>query len=98
MDQESDKTQTIFRQVFINTLSNYGGKVVTLVVWFFLTPFMLSRIGQSVYGIWVLVGSLVSYGGLLDFGIANAITKYVAEYHARDDFEQARSLVATALW
>jgi O-antigen/teichoic acid export membrane protein len=98
MDHESDKTQIIFRQVFINTMSNYGGKIVTLGIWFFLTPFILNQIGQSDYGIWILVGSLVSYGSLLDFGIANAITKYVAEYHARGDFEQAHSLVATALW
>jgi O-antigen/teichoic acid export membrane protein len=98
MDQAPNKTQTIFRQVLLNTISNYGGKIVTLGVWFFLTPFILSRIEQSVYGIWILVGSLVSYGSLLDFGIANAITKYVAEYHARGDYEQSRSLIATSLW
>lgn len=98
MDQSQNKTQFIFRQVLINTLSNYGGKIVTLGVWFFLTPFILSRVEQSAYGIWILVGSLVSYGSLLDFGIANAITKYVAEYHAKGDFEQGRSLIATSLW
>ncbi len=98
MEPEQDKTQTIFRQVLINTLSNYGGKIVTLGVWFFLTPYILSKLGQSVYGMWVIVGSLVSYGSLLDFGIANAITKYVAEYHAKEEYDQAHSLVATALW
>ena len=98
MDQETNKTQIIFRQVLINTLSNYGGKIVTLGIWFFLTPYILGQLGQSVYGMWIIVGSLVSYGSLLDFGIANAITKYVAEYQARGDFEQARSLIATVLW
>ena len=43
-------------------------------------------------------GHWYAYGSLLDFGIANAITKYVAEYQARGDFDQARSLIATALW
>jgi len=98
MDHDINKTQFIFRQVVINTLSNYGGKIVTLGVWFFLTPFILSHIGQDLYGMWILVGSLVAYGSLLDFGIANAITKYVAEYQARGNFEQAHSLIATALW
>jgi O-antigen/teichoic acid export membrane protein len=98
MDQEADKTKSIFRQAVINTISNYGGKIVTLGVWFFLTPFILNRLGQGVYGMWVMVGSLVSYGSLLDFGIANAITKYMAEYQARGESEEARSLVATALW
>src|SRR5512143_4050938 len=98
MDPETNKTKTIFRQVLINTLSNYGGKIVTLGIWFFLTPYILNKLGQSVYGMWVIVGSLVSYGALLDFGIANAITKYVAEFQARGESEQASSLVATALW
>ena len=47
MDHETNKTQIIFRQVLINTLSNYGGKIVTLGIWFFLTPFILNRLGQS---------------------------------------------------
>ncbi len=98
MDHEANKTEIIFRQVVINTISNYGGKIVTLGVWFFLTPFILNRLGQSIYGMWIMVGSLISYGSLLDFGIANAITKYVAEFQARGESEQARSLVATALW
>jgi O-antigen/teichoic acid export membrane protein len=98
MDQETNKTQLIFRQVVINTISNYAGKIVTLGLWFFLTPFVLNRLGPSLYGMWILVGSLISYGSLLDFGIANAITKYIAEYYGKGDFEQAHSLIATALW
>jgi O-antigen/teichoic acid export membrane protein len=97
MENEILKTQIIFRQVLINTISNYAGKVVNLGLWFFLTPFILNRIGQSVYGMWILVGSLIGYGSLFDLGIANGVTKFVAEYHAKEDFEQASSLVATAL-
>ncbi len=98
MDTETIKSQSIFRQVLFNTFSNYAGRIVTLAVWFFLTPFILRQLGQSVYGMWVLVGSLVSYGSLLDFGIANAITKYVAEFRAGGNYEESHSLVATALW
>jgi len=98
MDLEANKTQSIFRQALINTLSNYGGKTVILGVWFFLTPYILSQIGPRDYGMWILVGSLVTYGSLLDFGIANAVTKYVAEYQAKGEFGQASSLIATALW
>jgi len=87
----------IQRHVVLSTLSNYGAKVLTLGVWFFLTPFLLRQLGPSAYGLWVLVGSVVGYGSLLDFGIAPAVTKYVAEYHARGQIEAARSLVATAL-
>jgi O-antigen/teichoic acid export membrane protein len=72
------------------------GKFVLLGTWFFLTPFILDQVGASAYGVWVLVGSLVSYGSLFDFGMAGAITKYVAEFHGHDD-EKAHRLIATTL-
>ncbi len=95
---DTNKDKTIRSQVLRNTLSNIAGKVVILGVWFFLTPFLIHQLGASDYGLWILISSLVAYGSLLDFGIANAITKYVAQYQAEGRIEQAHSLVATALW
>ncbi len=92
------KGEKIRSQVLRNTMSNTVGKIVTLGVWFFLTPFLLHQLGASDYGLWILITSVVAYGSLLDFGVANAITKYVAQYHAEGRLDQARSLVATALW
>jgi O-antigen/teichoic acid export membrane protein len=80
-----------------STLSNYLGKVVTLGVGFLLTPFMLHRLGAAEYGLWILVSSLVGYGALLDLGLATAVTKYVAEYRAKDQTDEAARLVATVL-
>jgi O-antigen/teichoic acid export membrane protein len=89
---------SIQRRLIFNTLTNYASKVITLGTWFFLTPFMLRQLGASTYALWVLVGSVVAYGSLLDLGISPAVTKYVAEYQARGEVENARGLVATALW
>jgi O-antigen/teichoic acid export membrane protein len=80
-----------------NVASNYVGHFVGLATWFLLTPFILNQLGASLFGLWVLVGSIVAYGSLLDFGIAGAITKYVAEYQAKGQPEESRSLVATSL-
>src|SRR5258707_7876801 len=94
----SDPTRVLLnRHVLRNSLSNYIGKFVSLGTWFLLTPFLLSRLEASTYGLWVLVGSVVAYGSLFDFGIAAAITKYMAEYHARGEYAEARELIATAL-
>jgi O-antigen/teichoic acid export membrane protein len=81
----------------LNAFSNYAGQFLTVGVWIFLTPFILNQIGATSYALWVLVGSIMAYGSLLDFGIAGAVTKYVAEYRARGDSERARQLIATAL-
>jgi O-antigen/teichoic acid export membrane protein len=85
------------KQIIINTISNFIGRIINLAAWFILTPFILLNLGSTAYGLWILVGSVVAYGALLDFGIAGAITKYVAEYHAKNQLGEAKSLVATAL-
>jgi len=98
MAVEQDKNAAIRRQVAVGTATNYAGRVINLGVWFALTPIIVSRLGQTDYGLWALVASFVAYGSLADLGIASAVTKYVAEYRARDDNETASALIATALW
>ena len=95
---DAAKDVFIRRRVIVNTASNYVAKFLTLGVWFFLTPFLLRQLGDSDYGLWILIGSIAAYGSLLDFGIAPTVTKYVAQFHAEGRIEQARSLVVTALW
>lgn len=97
MANDPAKNALIRNRVVRSTLSNYVGKLITLGTGFFLTPFMLSRLGATDYGLWVLASSVVGYGALLDFGIASAITKYIAEYRAKGLAEEARDLIATAL-
>jgi O-antigen/teichoic acid export membrane protein len=84
-------------RVLRNVASNYAAMLVSLGVGLFLTPFVLARLGATTYGLWVLVGSIVSYGSLLDFAISAAIIKYVAEHRARGEHEEARRMVATAV-
>jgi O-antigen/teichoic acid export membrane protein len=97
MTDESKRLQ-VARHVLLSSLSNYIGKFINLGIWFVLTPFVLNQLGETRYGLWALVGSVVAYGFLLDFGITGAVTKYVAEYRAKGEAEMAHSLIATALW
>ena len=88
----------IRQRLLTGTISNFAGKLSTVVVWFVLTPFVLSRLGPSGYALWVLMGAISSYGFLLDFGIGGAVVKYVAEHVARGEHAAARALIASALW
>jgi O-antigen/teichoic acid export membrane protein len=80
-----------------SAISNYLGRFINVGVWLFLTPFILERLESTLYGLWMLVGSVIAYGSLLDFGISDAITKYVAEYRAKGQSIEAQQLVGTAL-
>ncbi len=81
-----------------NTASNLAGRFVILGANFLVTPYLLGKLGPIQYGVWVLVGTIVAFGWLLDLGIAAAVTKFVAEHAARREIEAVHRTVSTALW
>jgi O-antigen/teichoic acid export membrane protein len=64
---------------------------------FFLSPFVVHRLGNTAYGVWVLLGSLVGYMGLLDLGVRAAVMRYVARHHARCEDEEAGRVASAGL-
>ena len=98
IDGAGDRAGSLAGHVAWSTLANLLGKMVTLGVWFFLTPFILHEVGATQFGLWALIGSVTAYGVLLDLGVGSAVTKYVAESYARRDGAAARRVVATAFW
>src|SRR5215469_1063889 len=91
------KGSDIGQRALRNTLSNLTGKLLFLISGFFLTPFILHRLGVTQFGLWALVGSVVAYGSLLDFGIGGAIIKYIAELSVHRYWDDVRALLGTAL-
>ena len=81
----------------MGALSSGAIRVISLAINFFLTPFLLHRIGDVQYGLFILVGSVVTQGALLDLGIEVTIVKYVAEYHARGEHDRAGEMVVISL-
>ena len=49
----------------------------------------LQYVGKEAYGLYVLLMTVNGYFTLLDFGVAPALTKYVAEYRGRGDMARA---------
>lgn len=80
-----------------NVLWNWGTFAFTVATTFIISPFVVRSLGNTLYGLWVLLGSLVGYLGLLDFGVRGAVTRYVAKFHAEGDDVEAGRLTSTAL-
>ncbi|TAK35851.1 MAG: hypothetical protein EPO21_04805 [Chloroflexota bacterium] len=79
-----------------NSITNYGGNAVSLIVGFLLTPFLVHSLGDAKYGAWVLVGSISSYFWLLDFGLGSSVTKFVSELHATGQRNRLNAVVASS--
>ena len=56
------------------------------------TPIMLRLLGQSEYGLYNLVASVVAYLGVLNFGFGSAYMRYYAKYKINDDYDKIARL------
>jgi O-antigen/teichoic acid export membrane protein len=84
-------------QAIKNIGSNWFGLATNLIVGFFLSPFILHRLGDDAFGLWVLVFALTGYYGLFDFGIRSSIVRYVAQYQATGDRDRLNCFINTSL-
>ncbi len=56
------------------------------------TPLMLRLLGQSEYGLYNLVASVVAYLGILKFGFGSAYMRYYSRYRVQEDKEKIATL------
>src|SRR5947208_9660650 len=64
----------------------------------FLTPYVLHRLGDEAFGVWVLTSNLVGYYGILDAGVRSAILRYVSKHKELNDQKSVNEVVASAFY
>ena len=64
---------------------------------FAMMPFMVHTLGDHYFGMWALVGTFVSFTGFLDFGLSQAVTRFLAAGLGSGDEEQCNRVFNTAL-
>ena len=74
--------------VMLSYISLFLGNAISIIY----TPIMLRLLGQSEYGLYNLVASVVSYLGLLSFGFGSAYMRYYSRYKVNDDHENIAKL------
>jgi O-antigen/teichoic acid export membrane protein len=72
--------------------------MATTLAAFFLMPFLVHKLGDRNYGYWALVGAVLSYYGVLDFGIVSAVEFYVARALGDEDTRSANRAIVTSFF
>ena len=62
-----------------------------------LTPFIIRTLGQAEYGVYKLAAAINAYLLLLDLGVGNAVTRYIAKYRVNKQKDQERKFLGVAL-
>jgi len=85
----------------LDILKNVGSSWVSLgvniVIGFFLSPFILHRLGDAAFGIWVLIFSVTGYYGIFDLGIRSSVIRYISKLTAVEDKEGLAKFFNTSL-
>jgi O-antigen/teichoic acid export membrane protein len=63
---------------------SYAAIAINMLAALFYTPWMVNVIGKSNYGLYTLALSLINMF-LLDFGMSDAVTRFVSEFRAKHD-------------
>ena len=78
--------------VFLSYINVGLNSIIQLVY----VPMLLCYLTKGQYGIYQLMGSLVAYLSIMDFGLANTTTRYLSQAYAVQDSTKAHKIVATS--
>ncbi len=85
-------------QIIKNISSSWFSLGINVFVGIFLSPFILHRLGDTAFGVWVLIFSVTGYYGLFDLGIRSSVVRYVSKYTATQDTEELAKVINTSLF
>lgn len=72
-------------QLKLGVLLSYASMALNMVVQLVYTPVMIRLLGQSEYGLYTLVGSVVSYLSLFSLGFTGAYLRFYSRYAQKGD-------------
>ncbi len=83
--------------VLRNVGSSWFSLGINVLIGFFISPFILHRLGDAAFGIWVLIFSITGYYGIFDLGIRSSVVRYVSKFTAVEDNEGLARFFNTSL-
>lgn len=80
------------REIKIGAILSYAIIIVNMIIGVLYTPILTAKLGQTEYGLYSLVTSVISYLTILDFGFGNAIIIYTTRYRNKNEKDKEQKL------
>lgn len=71
---------------------SYVSIITSTLVQLIYTPFLTRMLGQSEYGLYSIVASIIGYLTVLDLGFGNAIIVYTAKYRSKKEYVKEKKM------
>lgn len=88
---------SLAKKLFRGSVAQTLMTLVNIGVGLFMLPFMISHLGESLYGIWILIGGFTASLYLFDFGFATAVTRFMSRLINQGDEAGANRVINSAL-
>lgn len=75
-------------QIKSGVILGYINMILNILISLIYVPIMLKLMGQSEYGLYSLVASVIAYLSVLDMGFGNAMIRYVSKAKVRNDNQE----------
>ena len=82
----------------IGIFLSYLNILLLAVLGFIYVPILLHYIGKNEYGLYQLIGSLIAYFSIMDFGLTAAVTRFYTKYKALKDQVGMENILAISLY
>lgn len=75
---------------------SYISMFLSIIIGFIYIPILLHFLGKSQYGLYQLMGSVIAYMAVMDFGLSGTITRYYSRYLSLNDEENQSNVLAVS--
>ncbi len=88
---------TMARRVVSGSALRVVSLAVNVVVAFVVTPIVVLGLGDRMYGLWAVVGTVLGYYQLIEFGLGAAIARYLGKSLGGRDAQEGSTVLSTAM-
>lgn len=89
-----------YKRVFVkNTLFGVAQQLISILAAFFLLPYMIWRMGDEGYGLWMIlkIFSIGGYLSLAGMGFQDSIVRYLTKFYVEGNIEKFKKLYLSGL-
>jgi len=85
------------QRVFLNSATRWFAIAVQGALGLFLVRFLLSELGQDGYGLVSLMGGVIAFSSIAEFGLSGALSRYLAAQVVSKNNNKFNELASTAM-
>lgn len=87
----------VFKKIKLNALSGYLNFAITSCLVFFISPFLIKYLGDSVFGLWKNIQKILTFASIADGKSTQALKWIVANDESNINFKVKQQAIGSAL-